>query len=139
MPAEPQSAALRQPWLPPQFLLLLFALDWDSGLLLFGSGISFGLAFLMKQPGIFFHLFEGGYFLREFAATCLVGSASRLRAPIAGLHRDDTGNTPALRIPTQILIHREAIRPSCSPRGQVAKCVRRFWLQQLSSLCVQIG
>lgn len=42
-------------------LLLLKALDEDRPLLLFLSGLLFGLSFLMKQPGAFFAAFGGFY------------------------------------------------------------------------------
>jgi Dolichyl-phosphate-mannose-protein mannosyltransferase len=38
-------------------LLLLHAIDRKSTSLFFGSGLAFGIAFLMKQPGIFFAVF----------------------------------------------------------------------------------
>ncbi len=41
--------------------LLLEALDRDRSWLLFCSGLLFGMAFLMKQPGIFFLVFAGLY------------------------------------------------------------------------------
>jgi hypothetical protein len=68
----------------------------------FGSGISFGLAFLMRQPGIFFRLFGVGYLLwREPSHPIAIVAkpaivlrpgiglgSQRLGAPIAGLHGD---------------------------------------------------
>jgi hypothetical protein len=44
-------------------LLLVRAMDKQKASLLFLSGFGFGLAFLMKQPGIFFGLFGGCYWL----------------------------------------------------------------------------
>jgi hypothetical protein len=44
-------------------LLLLHALDSERTALYFGSGLCFGLAFLMKQPGILFAVFGGLYWL----------------------------------------------------------------------------
>jgi hypothetical protein len=44
-------------------LLLLHAIETDSNILLFGSGFCFGLAFLMKQPGIVFAVFALLYWL----------------------------------------------------------------------------
>lgn len=44
-------------------LLLLSALDKNTLKAYFGSGVLFGLAFLMKQPGIFFFLFAVLYIL----------------------------------------------------------------------------
>lgn len=50
-------------------LLLLKAVEAEKkergGWLCFGSGLLFGLAFLMKQPGIFFVLFGGLYVLKS--------------------------------------------------------------------------
>jgi len=46
-------------------LLLLKALDGDHKPLLFYSGLLFGLAFLMKQPGVFFVLFGVFYLIRR--------------------------------------------------------------------------
>jgi len=43
------------------FLVLLYALESDRGLLFFLSGTSLGFAFLMKQPGIVFSLFAFAY------------------------------------------------------------------------------
>ena len=42
-------------------LLLLHALESDRALLFFASGTCFGLAFLMKQPGIVFSMFAFAY------------------------------------------------------------------------------
>jgi len=44
-------------------LLLLKAMEGKGGWLFFVSGILVGLAFIMKQPGIFFVLFAGSYLL----------------------------------------------------------------------------
>ena len=44
-------------------LLLLCAIDTERTGLFFGSGVCFGLAFLMKQPGILFAVFAGLYWL----------------------------------------------------------------------------
>jgi hypothetical protein len=44
-------------------LLLLHAIDSGRIGLFFGSGLCFGLAFLMKQPGILFAVFAGFYWL----------------------------------------------------------------------------
>ena len=44
-------------------LLLLRAIESGRTALLFGSGLCFGLAFLMKQPGILFAVFAGFYWL----------------------------------------------------------------------------
>jgi hypothetical protein len=44
-------------------LLLLYAIDRKRAGLFFASGVGFGLAFLMKQPGIFFGIFGGCYWL----------------------------------------------------------------------------
>jgi hypothetical protein len=44
-------------------LLLLCAIDTERTGLLFGSGVCFGVAFLMKQPGILFAVFAGLYWL----------------------------------------------------------------------------
>jgi hypothetical protein len=44
-------------------LLLLHAVDTGRTDLLFGSGLCFGAAFLMKQPGILFGVFAGLYWL----------------------------------------------------------------------------
>ncbi|MFZ0805315.1 MAG: glycosyltransferase family 39 protein, partial [Candidatus Sulfotelmatobacter sp.] len=44
-------------------LLLLRYLENERTALLFASGLSFGLSFLMKQPGIFFAMFAGAYWL----------------------------------------------------------------------------
>jgi hypothetical protein len=44
-------------------LLLLYAIDAGRTGLFFGSGLCFGLAFLMKQPGILFAVFAGLYWL----------------------------------------------------------------------------
>jgi hypothetical protein len=44
-------------------LLLLYALDRKRASLFFASGLAFGFAFLMKQPGIFFGIFGGCYWL----------------------------------------------------------------------------
>jgi len=44
-------------------LLLLYAIDTLRISLFFGSGLCFGLAFLMKQPGIVFAVFGGLYWL----------------------------------------------------------------------------
>ena len=44
-------------------LLLLYAIDTKRTSIHFGSGLCFGLAFLMKQPGIFFAVFAGSYWL----------------------------------------------------------------------------
>ena len=50
-------------------LLLLRALDRESPLLIFTSGLLFGLALLMKQPGLFFVLFGSIYlFSRDWRA-----------------------------------------------------------------------
>jgi hypothetical protein len=46
-------------------LLLLRGLDSDNDWLLFLSGLQFGLAFLMKQPGLAFTLFALVYLLRH--------------------------------------------------------------------------
>lgn len=46
-------------------LLLLRGLDADNDWLLFLSGLQFGLAFLMKQPGLAFALFALAYLLRQ--------------------------------------------------------------------------
>jgi Dolichyl-phosphate-mannose-protein mannosyltransferase len=67
-------------------LLLLRAIEKSGNLLLFCSGVAFGLAFLMKQPGIIFFAFAFLYWLwtgrarpsRQFAigsATLLLGVA----------------------------------------------------------------
>jgi dolichyl-phosphate-mannose-protein mannosyltransferase len=45
-------------------LLLLKGIEEKSAGLLFGSGLLFGLAFLMKQPGVLFAAFAGLYLLR---------------------------------------------------------------------------
>jgi hypothetical protein len=44
-------------------LLFLRAIDHPRVILFFASGLLFGLSFLMKQPGIFFGLFAGCYWL----------------------------------------------------------------------------
>ena len=44
-------------------LLLLRYMENERTTLLFASGLSFGLSFLMKQPGIFFAIFAGAYWL----------------------------------------------------------------------------
>jgi hypothetical protein len=44
-------------------VLLLHAIDRERTDLLFSSGVCLGLAFLMKQPGIFFGVFAGLYWL----------------------------------------------------------------------------
>jgi hypothetical protein len=44
-------------------LLMLRGIRSGSASLFFASGVMFGLAFLMKQPGIFFGLFAGCYWL----------------------------------------------------------------------------
>lgn len=44
-------------------LLLLYAIDTGRTGLFFGSGVCFGLAFLMKQPGILFGVFAVFYWL----------------------------------------------------------------------------
>ncbi len=44
-------------------LLLLHAIDTGRTGLFFGSGVCFGVAFLMKQPGILFGVFAGFYWL----------------------------------------------------------------------------
>ena len=44
-------------------LLLLYAIDRKSVGLIFASGLSFGLSFLMKQPGILFAIFAGLYWI----------------------------------------------------------------------------
>lgn len=44
-------------------LLLLHAIDTGRTGLFFGSGLCFGLAFLMKQPGILYAVFAGCYWL----------------------------------------------------------------------------
>ena len=44
-------------------LLLLRAIDTERTWIFFGSGVCFGLAFLMKQPGILFAVFAGFYWL----------------------------------------------------------------------------
>jgi hypothetical protein len=44
-------------------LLLLRAIDTERTGLFFGSGVCFGVAFLMKQPGILFAIFAGLYWL----------------------------------------------------------------------------
>jgi hypothetical protein len=44
-------------------LLLLYAIGTGRTGLFFGSGVCFGLAFLMKQPGILFFVFAGLYWL----------------------------------------------------------------------------
>jgi hypothetical protein len=44
-------------------LLLLKAIDSGRARLFFASGLAFGLAFLMKQPGILFAVFAGLYWL----------------------------------------------------------------------------
>ncbi len=44
-------------------LLLLYAIDTGLAGHFFGSGVCFGLAFLMKQPGILFFVFAGLYWL----------------------------------------------------------------------------
>ena len=44
-------------------LLLFYAIDRESIGLLFASGLSFDLSFLMKQPGILFAVFAGLYWL----------------------------------------------------------------------------
>jgi hypothetical protein len=46
-------------------LLLLYAIDTGRTGLFFGSGVCFGLAFLMKQPGILFAVFAGLYWLSK--------------------------------------------------------------------------
>ena len=44
-------------------LLLLYAMQNERSAIYFSSGLCFGLAFLMKQPGIFFAVFAGLYWL----------------------------------------------------------------------------
>jgi hypothetical protein len=44
-------------------LLLLYAIDTKRTSIYFGSGLCFGLAFLMKQPGILFAVFAVSYWL----------------------------------------------------------------------------
>ncbi len=44
-------------------LLLLYAIDRGRTVLFFASGLCFGMAFLMKQPGIFFAVFGALYWL----------------------------------------------------------------------------
>jgi Dolichyl-phosphate-mannose-protein mannosyltransferase len=44
-------------------LLLLYAIDTGRTGLFFGSGVCYGLAFVMKQPGILFFVFAGLYWL----------------------------------------------------------------------------
>jgi hypothetical protein len=44
-------------------LLLLYAIETERTSIYFGSGLCFGLAFLMKQPGILFAVFAGSYWL----------------------------------------------------------------------------
>jgi hypothetical protein len=44
-------------------LLLLYAIDTGRFGFFFGSGVCFGIAFLMKQPGILFFVFAGLYWL----------------------------------------------------------------------------
>jgi Dolichyl-phosphate-mannose-protein mannosyltransferase len=44
-------------------LLLLYAIDTKRTRIYFGSGLCFGLAFLMKQPGILFAVFAVSYWL----------------------------------------------------------------------------
>lgn len=44
-------------------LLLLRYMENERTALLFASGLSFGLSFLMKQPGILFAMFAGAYWL----------------------------------------------------------------------------
>ena len=44
-------------------LLLLRCMERERTILFFASGLSFGLAFLMKQPGIFFAVFAGACWL----------------------------------------------------------------------------
>ena len=46
-------------------LSLLHALESDSVRLFFSAGLLFGLAFLMKQPGLFFLLFAGCYTIQQ--------------------------------------------------------------------------
>ena len=46
------------------FLLLLKGLDEDGIWLVFGSGVFFGLAFLMKQPGLLLAIFGALYLVR---------------------------------------------------------------------------
>jgi 4-amino-4-deoxy-L-arabinose transferase-like glycosyltransferase len=46
------------------FLLLLKGLDDDGTWLIFGSGVFFGLAFLMKQPGLLLAIFGALYLVR---------------------------------------------------------------------------
>jgi hypothetical protein len=56
-------------------IVLLRAIEGDRVLLLFFSGLLFGLAFLMKQPGIFFGLFGFAYLLLIFLARPAIGWA----------------------------------------------------------------
>jgi 4-amino-4-deoxy-L-arabinose transferase-like glycosyltransferase len=60
-------------------ILLLRAIEQDAALLFFSSGISFGLAFLMKQPGIFFGAFGFAYLLFVYVRRPVVGWASIAR------------------------------------------------------------
>src|ERR1035441_3818348 len=67
-------------------LVLLNAIETNKGGLFFCSGLLFGLAFLMKQPGIFFLVFAGLYLLKSKAKPQVHwrGLSSRLAALALG-------------------------------------------------------
>ncbi len=50
-------------WALAGILFLLWAIDTGRVGPMFGSGVCFGLAFLMKQPGILFGVFAGAYWV----------------------------------------------------------------------------
>ena len=52
------------------FLVLLRALEHKERWTLFTAGLLFGLAFLMKQPGVFFGIFGGVYLVYHEARGC---------------------------------------------------------------------
>jgi len=66
------------------FRLLLDALETKKSLLLFFSGVLLGVAFLMKQPGIFFLLWAALYLVWLGRATRWRGLAQQLAALISG-------------------------------------------------------
>lgn len=67
-------------------LLLLFALENNKGYAYFLSGVLFGLAILMKQPGLFFFLLGATYILYHHFSTTKahMGAAPLVSFPLVG-------------------------------------------------------
>ena len=72
---------------------MLFALRNDRGSAYFLSGVLFGLALLMKQPGLFFFLFGAAYILyHHFSLTRGSGSKTPLLFPPPSPTKGDSFN-----------------------------------------------